>query len=87
MFKILGKVIHMGLTSIYSNIFSQKLVIVHNNSLPCLVAHEKWFHLKLALAVLCPLRSKWELHSTLNVHTIEHRSIFVMLMQKKASLC
>ena len=36
MFKILDKVIDMGLPSIYmySNIFSQKLVKVHNNSLP-----------------------------------------------------
>ena len=34
-----------------------------------------------------PFWRKWVLYSTLNVHVIQHWSMFVRLMQKNASLC
>ena len=52
-----------------------------------LVAHENSTFRNLALAVSGPLWRKWVLYSTLNVHVIQHWSIFVSLMQKNASLC
>ena len=63
------------------------MVSVHKNSLPV------WQPTKIApleiqhFPFLGPLWRKWMLYSTLNVHVIQHWSMFVRLMHKNASLC